>query len=562
MVDKSAILSLNFKSKAGAPLGDYAVSGKITDVTLLNWRGQPLNVGSPGLAGVGSFGAGTLAALYNTTANNTYSAGILSSGGLIKIGAEKSFTINGLITCDTKGPKVDGEYSYIGIEAAVDLYNSADVKIASVKSDYDGKYAIANVPAGTYYISASKSKYGEKQGAAFTVGAAGDISNQANLSLQLARKNYTVSGTVYGTANSNGSGATPLAGVNVYVLSIGYAYKVLGGPALTDGQGHYTVETTTDSLNKPFSTVGVEVTGALEQQYGSQLTLVQRPASGSLVYGERVPLRLNLGMMYGIHFDNDYVYPQNTATYGMNGSYNFMLNGDINNRNIILTSTQEIQLRTGTKSNTVQYQLKDAQSDAAVAGPVQSLGTNSGDDRLQNVPKGSYYIEVSRPGYISGCTLPFTVDTTRIVLRNAPTSNTLDLQAVGSGNTLAGTVLDDVTGLPLEDVRIVCLPYSASYGRGVPIFSATDGAFSYLTVNSAKDLVFSKAGYVTQTVYRAAGNASGLTIRLIPDGSPQPLPELVEEIAEAGITDGGFDLDYIVGIDENSDALEIDDGIK
>jgi hypothetical protein len=118
------------------------------------------------------------------------------------------------------------------------------------------------------------------------------------------------------------------------------------------------------------------------------------------------------------------------------------------------------------------------------------------------------------------------------MLRQSQTGNTMDLVATGSGQTLAGTVINAVTGLPVEGVRIQSLPHSASYGAGVPIFTAANGTFSYLMVNAARDLIFSKQGYATKSVYRAAGAASGLVIELAPLG-PTPAPEFVEEAPES-----------------------------
>jgi hypothetical protein len=205
-------------------------------------------------------------------------------------------------------------------------------------------------------------------------------------------------------------------------------------------------------------------------------------------------------------------------------------------------------IRITTKSTAIRYQLRDLDGNA-VGAPVSSLGTGNGDDRIRNVPPGQYYLEVSRSGYISACTPPFTVGSTRVIFRNAPSTNYFDLLATGSGNTLSGTVIDAVSGLPIEGVKIVCLPYNNTRGAGVPIFTATDGTFSYLTVNTAKDLVFSKDGYISKIVYRAAGNASGLVIELEPGGpSPMPVEEAIVEIIEEGA-------DEVIIVEETAEEL-------
>jgi hypothetical protein len=166
-----------------------------------------------------------------------------------------------------------------------------------------------------------------------------------------------------------------------------------------------------------------------------------------------------------------------------------------------------------TKSTAVSFQLRDMDGNA-IGSPTASRGTSNGDDMIRNVLPGEYYIEASRSGYISGNTMPFSVTGTRVVLRNAASSNYMDLVATGSGQTLAGTVYDSFSGKSLDGVKIQNLPLSTSYGAGVPIFSSAAGTFSYLTVNSARYITFNREGYEPARIYRASGAASGLRIEL------------------------------------------------
>jgi hypothetical protein len=551
MVDKNIILSLNFKAKDGAANGNYTVSGRITNVTLLNWRGEQLGVSAPGFNGVGSIGAGTFAAFHANASNNITNSYIQSFGGAVTVGSVATYTVSGQIVCDTPGPAPG---SFIGVESVVSLTVGGET--FTTKSDWDGNYTLKGIPAGTgYTIRATKPKY--------TAGTSTEFSVSGHTTapqLQLNRTTYTVSGTIYGSVNSDGSGATPLAGVDVYLINIGNANSVVGGPVKTSATGTYTVSGW--EVGRTYAAVAVSVKGTqYENLYAPQLYLA--PTLHLPQAGITADLELTLGSKYGENA-NDYVYPANTGTIGTGNVYCFALTANRTGRNVTLTQTQDVRIRMSTKSNAIRFQLYDMAGNA-IGNQYSSVGTANGDDIIRNVPPGGpYYIEASRSGYISSCTAPFFVDSTRVVLRNAYGSNYMDLQATGSGQTLAGTVRDSVSGLPIEGVKIQSMPYSATYGAGAPIFSSATGTFSYLTVNSARDLVFSKAGYVTQTVYRAAGAASGLVINLVPDGSPLPeqMLELEEEPEITGEEEFSIPIDTIVSIDENSDALEIDDSIK
>jgi len=528
MVDKDTILSLNFKPKATAALKDYTISGKITDVTLLNWRGETVVKGGSGFKDVGTFGNGTFAAIYNTTANNTYTPGINSSGGKVTVGANATYTLQGALVCDTPGPAPG---TWIGVEGVVDLYNSSDVKIASVKSDWDGNYTIKGVPAGSgYYIKGSKPKYDEGISAVFTVAGHATLAE-----LKLDHTLYTVSGTIYGSVNSDGSGAVPLGGAKVYIVNTGNAYEILGGPATTNADGTYTVQARAE--HQQYAAVAVSADG-----YSSHVIL-------------RNGVGTNLGTLFGRNPADAYF--GTTTQMGANNIYNFRLNANVSGRDVILTSTQDVQIRVTPYSTATVYQLRDVDGNA-VGSPVNSWGgmnTTRGDDVLRNVAPGLYYIEVSRSGYISSCTAPFGVSSTRAILRNNVGTHALTMVATGSGQTLAGRVINAITGEPLEGVKIVNIPYSATYGSGVPIATAANGTFSYLTVNSARDLVFSKEGFITRSVYRAAGAASGLVIELMPApvggelavalADLQPARPGNVAMASFGITNTGEATDYI-----------------
>jgi hypothetical protein len=113
--------------------------------------------------------------------------------------------------------------------------------------------------------------------------------------------------------------------------------------------------------------------------------------------------------------------------------------------------------------------------------------------------------------------MPFSVETTRVFLRDGPATNTLEYgPLLTAANTMSGIVLDAKTGQPLANAEIVFAGYGLLTSRGVPAKTNADGTFSYLTITGAKDLVFSKDGYISQTIYYASGGAAGLEIKLMP----------------------------------------------
>ena len=505
MVDKDTILSLQFAAKAGTAIGNYTVNATITDVTLINWRGETVKKGDPGFEDVGTFGNGTLGALYNTTANNTYTPGIKSTGGKITVGNALTYTIKGSIVCDTPGPGGAGG-DWIGVESVVKLYSSTDVEIASTKSDWDGNFSIKGVPAGDgYYFTAEKSKYDKGISAAFSVVDA----NLTVTEMMLKRTLYPVSGTIYGAVNSDGSGKTPLAGVEVYVLGIGKAYQVLGGPAVTDAEGKFTVYATTDSTDKGFAGLAVKVAGNAEK-YGTQLTIF---AKDDLKGNLTEDLNLNMGFYPHLILD-DYVYPANTARIGTEGTFAFIMGAGPVTKDLILTETQDVHIRTVTKSNTIYYQLRKLSDGSAVGDRVRSVGTTNGDDIIRNVPKGQYYIELTRAGYVSLNSMPFTVDTTRLLLRDGQTTNTMEMNTLLGAYIVSGKVIDSVTGLPLEGASIVFESWTNTGGKGNPVTSGSDGTFRYDVTNDDKEIYFSKAGYKTKSINITSGGASNLVIEL------------------------------------------------
>ena len=545
MVDKDTILTLGFAAKAGAALGETAIQGIITDVVLHNWRGEVIKVGDPGFNGtangkaVGTYGNGTFSYFHATNTLNLSSEDIKSSGGKVTVGAVPTYNVSGRIVCEVSGPlyglinEADGKINndnFTGVESVVNLYKADGTLVATTKSVLEGYFSIDGIPDGDYYVTAKKPRYDLGRSPQFTVAGANAIirSNKdgdkgAIDIAPLMRERYTVSGVIKGGTNSDGSDAVPLAGVDVYIINIGAAYEVMGGPVKTDAQGKYTA-VGLESFH-PYAAVAVSVKGTeYEGQFLPQIHLY--PHINKPFFGVTEKLELSLGLNYG-ESGQDYNYPSGVGQLNAYGGsrrvynnpgacYNIKLTENVINRNATLVQTQDVRFRMTTKSTAIRFQLRDMEGNA-VGSLQSSLGNSNGDDMVRNVLPGEYYIEVSRPGYISGSTMPFTVYGTRIMLRQSQTANTMDLQAVGSGQTLSGKVYHAITGVPLQDVRVQALPYSTGYGAGSPLMSGADGAFSCLTVNAARDLVFSKEGFTAKKVYYAAGNASNLAIYLTPD---------------------------------------------
>jgi len=228
------------------------------------------------------------------------------------------------------------------------------------------------------------------------------------------------------------------------------------------------------------------------------------------------------------------VWPSNTATYGAGGSYNFRVDDATSftilnrrtDRDLIITLKQELHIRVTDKNTATSYQLHDYSTGEKVGGVVQSLGNANGDDVIFDVPPGMYYIEVMRTGYVTMNSFPVAVDTTRVFMRNAPASNTLQISTAVSGNTnrVTGNVYDAITGLPIPDAQVVFVGYGATAGKGAPALAGgtintalAAGRFEYDAATGAKDIVFTKQGYAPVTIYLASGGFTNRDVQMTPE---------------------------------------------
>jgi len=140
--------------------------------------------------------------------------------------------------------------------------------------------------------------------------------------------------------------------------------------------------------------------------------------------------------------------------------------------------------------------------------------------------------------------MPFGVDTTRVFLRNAFTTNTFDLVTTPSA-TVNGTVYDIDTHEVLSGVQVQFAPYNAARGANVPVLSGGDGKFTTPDLGGDRDVIFSKAGYVTKTLNFPSGTATNLVVELEKIGWNNYQPVL--KVAKVGVGPGGsVDVSYSI----------------
>jgi hypothetical protein len=540
-INRDTILSLNFRAKEGAAAGTYNVLGTINDVVLHNWRGDVIRVGDAGFNGtangsaVGTIGNGGFGAFHSPNTLNLSSETIRSTGGVVTIGAEKTFVISGRVVCETHGP-LPGTFT--GVESAVRLYNAEGQFVAATRSCYKGYWSIDGVVAGEgYYITANKPHFALGTSAPFAVAADTKVTGLD----PLTRQRFTVSGVVYGMEGSRGfinnntadnsttlwqvnPQAVPLAGVEVYLVNTGDAFAVVGGPVVTDEYGRYTIEGW--QVGRDFVAVAVSVQGTeFEGIYQPQI-IHPDPAFHQGHAGITERLELMIGSKYGDNNGN-WNWPSGTGRIGravntasgIPNLYCFRLNRNITNAHVVLTETTQVQIRLGAngRNTATVLQLFDM-DDNPVGPPMNSLGRANGDDVIPNVPPGTYYITVSRPGHVPAASAPFSVVSTRAILRDGPDAGagTMDVVTTVNGRTLSGTLVCAISGDPIEGVRVQHKPHSATQGASLPVRTSATGAFSVTTTNTVGDLEFSADGFVFLRSQRPAGNASGLVFELTP----------------------------------------------
>jgi len=193
---RDLILSLSFKVKAGAAVGEYAINAEITDVELLTFTGEEGVFDGVDVA--------VDAATVNVTEDSTYS-------------------ISGLIT--------ESKHETVGIPAEVKLYNNKGKLVAETKSGTYGDYVIDGVPAGEdYYIVASKHLYDDTKSAKFDV----TNKNLKDIDVMLQLTMLTITGHVYGDSEDN-----PLANAKVQLVDGGFL--PVGKPVYTDKNGYYEI---------------------------------------------------------------------------------------------------------------------------------------------------------------------------------------------------------------------------------------------------------------------------------------------------------------------------------
>ncbi|MCL1873739.1 MAG: carboxypeptidase regulatory-like domain-containing protein [Clostridiales bacterium] len=483
------ILSLKFEVLPEATLANHDITASITKVDLVNYRGVLLPSVDVGTAGSG----------------NTWASNDIKGTGIVKVSADPRYTISGKVTVDTEiVPGVN-----VAVESVVRLYDGAAL-ISSTKSDDDGNYTLLNVPAGEYKLEVSRHVYVTE-----TLDIEVDDENLTDVDVMLAREKYTVSGTIYGSPNSSGSGSTtPLEGAKVEIMDCGMF--PLGPAVYTNASGQYTALVNVEP--NTYATLF-----ATKDGYGNS----------------RGP------------------------NYGINGNDLFRINTNRTGINRTLTETFNVYIGVnGASSSAVHVaQVRKVADDSAVGGPVNVTtsitGNTSAQTTIPNIPPGEYYIEVSRSGYISLCTTSFTVTSDNVFLARRTYMNTLPslTSSTASGTyNVSGTVVDLDTREPLAArVQFVSTAIGTSAsggGTGAPITAAANGAFSgYRVLSGTNELIVSMPGYKTKVITITSATANVGEIELERAGFDDYQPVL--KIAKVAVAPGGA-ADVTYSIEGNS----------
>jgi len=333
-----------------------------------------------------------------------------------------NITVSGTISANTPAGPLEG--------ATVTLKQGATEK-GSATTDANGSYTISNVVKGTYTIEVSKSGYITGTIPGFTVSE-----NVSGKNLQLVAATYTVSGTI--TANLPAAG-TPLSGATV-TLKDGTTTK---GSATTATNGTYTISnvvngTYTIEVSKSGYRAGTiasfTVSGANVSEKNLQLIDNNTPVytvSGTIsadipsgpLSGAIVKLKDNATEIGNATTAIDGTY---TISNVIDGTYTIEVSKSGYNTGTIASFTvsganvsgKNLQLIAG--SYTISGTITGDNPAGALAGATVTLkegGTSKGSATtatngtytISNVAYGTYTIEVSKSGYITGTIPSFTV---------------------------------------------------------------------------------------------------------------------------------------------------------
>ena len=478
---RNHILSLKFEALPGATLANHNITASITKVDLVNYRGALISNVDVGTAGSG----------------NNWASNDIKGTGIVKVSADPRYTVSGRITVDTEIlPGLN-----VGVESQVRLYDGSTL-VSSTKSDDDGYYTLLNVPAGEFTLQVSRHVYVTE-----TLAVEVEDENLTDVDIMLSREKYTVSGTIYGSPNSNSSSATPLEGAKVEIMDCGMF--PLGPAVYSNASGQYTA-----LVNVEPNTYATLV--ATKDGYGN-----------------------SRGPNYGINAND--LFRINTSRTGINRT---------------ITETFNIYMNTNGASSSAVHsaQVKKVADDSSVGAPVNITTSGTSYNTIPNIPPGDYYVEVSRSGYISLCTTPFRVISDNVFLYRRTYDNVLpsltSSTATGTYN-VSGTVIDLDSREPIDGARIQFTNTAvgnstAGGGTGAPVFAAANGAFSgYRVLSGTNELIVSAPGYKTKviTVTSATANIGTIELEKISPDDYQPVLKIAKVLVAPG---GAVDVSYSI----------------
>ena len=330
----------------------------------------------------------------------------------------------------------------VGVPADIVLYTAAGEKVAETASGTHGVYSIEGVPAGEYYFTADKHLYDTFKSEVFTV--TGDTEQNAQLQLTVV----TITGHVY---DDNGN---PIPGAKVQLVDGGFL--PVGEAVYTDENGAYIVDDAPLVVND-FYTMTAHAEG-----YGNS----------------------------------------NGQNYGIGKGDLFHVDGDIEGKDIILSTTYLISGTIKPASAEATYYVQLYKDGEKVGEPVQTVTTSTESRWYGTVytcsyeisgvlPGEGYSIEVSGPDCLTRRSTEFMVRSTNVLQKNL----TVDLVADAAKADLVFTV----DGAALSGAAVT-VKDGLGYGL-TPVTTAEDGSFS----------VTLPAGTYTFTAAAADGTAFEMT---------------------------------------------------
>lgn len=463
-----------------------------------------------------SNGAYTLNNVSTGTVTVTASAsGYSSSSASVNVTAGGNANQNFFLT-STGGATGTGTIS----GQVVDVSNGAGISGATVNygggaatADSTGKFSFANVPAGTYSVSASASGYFTETNSVTVTGGA-----TASTVIQLPTGGI-LAGTITGTGGAAVAGATvtisggKVANTKTVTTNSSGAYNTSWVPV-----GTYTVTVSASGYTMQSATAAVNT--------GATTTL-----NFALIAGSNTP-----GAVAGTVTDSSGVaisgatvsYSGGSTTTSTNGTYSLsnvpagtitvtaaatgynsasaqvsVTSGATSTQNFALTASS-----TGTGPGAISGKVVDASTGAGISGATvtysggSTMSGTGGAFSFSNVTPGTYSVTAKASGY-------FTESTSVTVTSGATASTTIQLP---TGGIIAGTVTGS-GGAAVSGATVTLT--GGSVNNTVTTTTNSSGAFNsnWMPVGTYTVTV-SAAGYANQSVTATATTGQTTTVNI------------------------------------------------